>query len=159
MSQLVTFTVAGHRFGIPVGLVQEVIQAPQMIPVPLAPGGVAGLVNLRGQVVTAIDLQHRLGLPAVASGSAAMNVVVRTPDGPVSLLVDRIGQVVELDDDRLEPVPSTLDEGTRRLVGGAYQLDDALLLALDVNLAIDVFSAAVPAASPAKPSAGKEARP
>jgi purine-binding chemotaxis protein CheW len=153
MSQLVTFTVAGHRFGVPVGVVQEVIQAPQMIPVPLAPGGVAGLVNLRGQVVTAVDLQHQLGLPTVASGSASMNVVVRTPDGPVSLLVDRIGQVVDLDDDRLEPVPSTLDEGTRRLVGGAYQLDDALLLALDVQLAIDVFSTATTTAT-----AGKDGR-
>ena len=89
--------------------VQEVIRYQAMTRVPLAPTVVSGLINLRGQIVTAIDLRRRLGLAGPADeGLHPMNVVVRTDDGAVSLLVDEIGDVVEVTDDAFEPPPETL---------------------------------------------------
>jgi purine-binding chemotaxis protein CheW len=133
---LATFTLAGHRFGVPVQAVQEVLRAQQLTPVPLAPPTIGGLMNLRGQVVTTIDLRRRIGLPAREDGVPAMNVVVRTDDGPVSLLVDDIGEVVPAPDDAFEPPPDTVTGVARELITGAYKLDGALLLALDVRRAV-----------------------
>jgi purine-binding chemotaxis protein CheW len=138
MTMLTTFTIDDHLFGVDVSTVQEVIRAQAMTRVPLSADAVGGLINLRGQVVTAIDLRTRLGLPAGDPDRLAMNVVVRTPDGAVSLLVDSIGEVVEASDELFEAPPETLTGPGRRLVLGAYKLDDRLLLALDVTRAIDV---------------------
>lgn len=130
-----TFTLDDLFFGIEVRRVQEVIRAQPMTPVPLAPAVVAGLINLRGQIVTAIDLRRRLDLPARPAGLAPMNIVIRTEDGPVSLLVDEIGEVVEVADDAFEPPPETLTGQTRLLIPGAYKLDGRLLLVLEADLA------------------------
>jgi purine-binding chemotaxis protein CheW len=138
MTTLTTFTVDGYLFGIDVATVQEVIRPQEMTRVPLAAEAVGGLINLRGQVVTAVDLRVRLGLPPRDAEKAAMNVVVRTPDGAVSLLVDTIGDVVETSNDVFEAPPETLTGPARRLVQGAYKLDGRLLLALDVTRAVDV---------------------
>src|SRR5215475_8306674 len=123
-----TFYVAGHFFGLDVLKVQEVIRYQELTRVPLASPVVSGLINLRGQIVTAIDLRRRLGLPSRSDQSRPMNVVVRTTDGVVSLLVDEIGDVIEVPRDRFEAPPETLFGATRLLIDGAYKLDGELLL-------------------------------
>jgi purine-binding chemotaxis protein CheW len=139
--QYTTFVVGGHHFGVEVADVQEVIRYQPMTPVPLAPRTVGGLINLRGQVITAIDLRRRLELPDRPEDELPMNVVVRTDDGAVSLLVDSIGAVVHAPHDSFEPPPETLVGPTRSLIRGAYKLDGSLLLALDVTRAVDTSPA------------------
>ena len=141
-SQLSTFHVGRYAFGIEVETVQEVIRYQPMTRVPLAPPSVGGLINLRGQVITAIDLGHRLGLPPRPAGELPMNVVVRTPDGAVSLLVDRIGEVVHASSEDFEAPPETVTGPGRELITGAYKLEGVLLLALDVARVVDVLPAA-----------------
>jgi purine-binding chemotaxis protein CheW len=135
---LSTFTVDGHLFGVEVTVVQEVIRYQPMTRVPLAPAALAGLINLRGQVITAVDLRRRLGFCDRAAGELPTDVIVRTRDGLVSLLVDRIGEVVEVDDEAFEEPPETLEGVGRELIRGAYQLDQALLLRLDVQGAVEL---------------------
>ncbi len=139
--QLSTFSVDRYDFGVEVATVQEVIRYQEMTRVPLAPQSIGGLINLRGQVITAIDLRHRLGLPPRKPGVLPMNVVVRTDDGAVSLLVDKIGEVVHASSDDFEMPPETLSGPGRELIRGAYKLDGCLLLALDVRRAIDINAA------------------
>jgi purine-binding chemotaxis protein CheW len=99
---------------------------------------VSGLINLRGQIVTAIDLRERLGLARRPAEKLPMNVVVRSDDGAVSMLVDEIGDVQEVDGDTFEPAPHTLRGEARKLIRGAYKLKDRLLLVLDTELAIHI---------------------
>ncbi len=135
--QFCSFRVAKLLVGIDVQLVQEVIRAQEMRTVPLAPTEVKGLINLRGQIVTAIDLRHMLGLPPRAEEDGpSMNVVVRYDDEAVSLLVDEAGDVVELADADFEPVPPTVAPRLRRLASGAFKLDGSLVLVLDVEATI-----------------------
>ena len=93
---LMTFHVDGHLFGVEVAAVQEVVRYQPMTRVPLAPPALSGLINLRGQIIPAVDLRRRLGFPDRPAGELPMDVIVRTGDGMVSLLVDRIGDVVEV---------------------------------------------------------------
>jgi len=139
--QLCTFLLDDLLFGIEVMNVQEVIRYQEMTAVPLATAVVRGLINLRGQIVTAIDMRARLGLPDRESGERPMNVVVRTADGVVSLLVDEIGDVVEVDERSFERAPETMAAVLRDLVPGVYKLDAALLLLLDAER-IAIFSTA-----------------
>lgn len=133
-----TFSLAGHAFGVPVAQVQEVIRSLDITPVPLAPPAVRGMLNLRGQIVTAIDLRRRLHLANRGPEDQPMHVVVPTPDGPVSLLVDDVGDVIEVAKDAAEPPPETIDPGARLMVEGVYQLPDWLLLVLDVARTAEV---------------------
>jgi purine-binding chemotaxis protein CheW len=126
-----------HYFGIEVLEVQEVIRHQEMTRVPLAPAVVRGLINLRGQIVTAIDLRRRLGFPDRLGGELPVNVVVRTEDGAVSLLVDEIGDVLQVSEESFERPPETLKGPARELVRGAYKLADRLLLALDLDRILD----------------------
>jgi purine-binding chemotaxis protein CheW len=146
MSQLSTFHVGTYLFGVDVSLVQEVVRLQQMTPVPLAPPEIAGLINLRGEVLTAIGLRARLGLPPADTTAATykepVNVVVRVDDEPVSLLVDEIGGVLEVSQVPFEQTPSTVDERVRDLLLGAYTLPDRLLLALNARRVLDVVSEA-----------------
>ncbi len=135
--QFCTFFLDGHFFGTPVPKVQEVIQHQQMTRVPLAPDVVSGLINLRGQIVPAIDLRRRLGLPARSAGQLPMNVVVRTNDGAVSLLVDEIGDVIDVEEETLESPPETLQGFAREVVRGVYKLRERLLLVLDTECVVD----------------------
>lgn len=139
-SQLCTFFLDKQMFAIDVQTVQEVIRYQQMTDIPLAPDAVCGLINLRGQIVTAIDLRKRLGLPCRPEGQLPMNVVVRSDDGAVSLLVDQIGDVQESDLENFESPPETLRGGARQLIRGAYKMKDRLLLILDTERVIDVTS-------------------
>jgi purine-binding chemotaxis protein CheW len=134
--QLCTFHVGKDLFGVRVTQVQEVILHQRMTPVPLAPRVVRGLINLRGQIVTAVDMRSRLGLGPLEDGRASMNVVVRVGEAPVSLLVDDIGDVLAVDDASFDQVPETLDSATRQLVAGVYKVRGALLLALDPARAV-----------------------
>ena len=136
--QLCTFYLDGHHLGIDVTQVQEVIRSQELTAVPLAPAEVRGLINLRGQIVTALDLRRRLGMPDRPDGEVPMNVVVRTADGSLSLLVDRIGDVLEVDDADFELPPATLGGLPRALLLGAYKLPGALLSVLDTDKAIDL---------------------
>lgn len=139
MSQLSTFHVGKYLFGVDVSLVQEVVRLQQMTPVPLASREIAGLINLRGEVLTAIGLRARLGLPpAEPGGREPVNVVIRVDDEPVSLLVDEIGGVLEVSQVPFEATPSTVDERVRDLLLGAYTLPDRLLLALNARRVLDV---------------------
>lgn len=136
--QFCTFSLQDFTFGIEVQTIQEVLLYQPMTPVPLAPPTVHGLINLRGQIVTAIDLRTRLGLPPRTGETLPMNVIVRTSEGAVSLLVDEIGDVVEVDPELYERPPETLDGAARELVTGVYKLSDRLLLILDVDGAVAV---------------------
>jgi purine-binding chemotaxis protein CheW len=136
--QLATFTLDGHDFGVSVERVQEVLRHQPRTPVPLASPAVGGLLNLRGQVVATIDLRQRLGLPRRSEDATPMNVVVRVDGEAISLLVDSIGDVVDVDEVLFEQPPDTLDTAAQELLHGAYKLDGRLLLALDVDRAVAV---------------------
>ena len=136
--QLCTFYLDGLFFGVEVHKVQEVIRYQEMTRVPLASPVVRGLINLRGQIVTAIDLRRRLELRDRAAGDLPMNVVIRTDDGPVSLLVDEIGDVMEVDAEAFERPPETLKGVGRDMIGGAYKCKDRLLLTLDTEKAVQL---------------------
>jgi purine-binding chemotaxis protein CheW len=136
--QYCTFHLGPLFLGVEVLKVQEVIRRQTMTRVPLAPAAVSGLINLRGQIVTAIDLRQRLGLPDRPADREPMNVVVRTDEGVVSLLVDEIGDVIEPSGDTFERPPETLDERARSLVRGVYKLPDRLLLVFDTERALAV---------------------
>jgi purine-binding chemotaxis protein CheW len=131
--QFCTFFLNGLFFGVEVVQVQEVLRQQPMTRVPLAPATVRGLINLRGQIVTALDLRERLDLPTRTSDAPPMNVVVRTADGAVSLLVDEIGDVVEISEDIFERPPETLTGVARELVQGVYKMKERLLLILDTE--------------------------
>jgi purine-binding chemotaxis protein CheW len=130
--QYCTFLLEGYHFGIDVLRVQEIIRFQNMTHVPLAHTVVRGLINLRGQIVTAIDLRRRLELPERPAGQQPINVVVHTDDGAVSLLVDAIGDVLDVSDELFEPPPETLKGKTRDMIRGAYKLEHRLLLVLDI---------------------------
>ncbi len=138
--QLCTFMVGDGYFGIPVEQVQEVVRPQPITPVPLAPRVVRGLINLRGQILTAIDLRHRLGLGEHSDQAKLVNVVVRTDESPVSFLVDEIGEVLDVDEDSFEPPPETLQGDMRELIGGAYKLENRLLLALSTERTVNLTS-------------------
>ncbi|MFI7541329.1 chemotaxis protein CheW [Actinoplanes sp. NPDC049599] len=139
--QFATFEVADQLFGVEVHTVQEVLSYNEYTPVPLAPPAVGGLFNLRGQVIAAVDLRVQLGLVRQAMQGPVMNVILRGDGEPVSLLVDRIGEVVDLDDEAFEGPPDTLAGHTRELVTGTFKMDGRLMLALDVNRAVDTSRA------------------
>jgi purine-binding chemotaxis protein CheW len=136
--QYATFFVADLFFGVDVLRVQEVLRFQQMTRVPLAPDVIEGLINLRGQIVTAIDMRRRLGLPPRAGGQTPMNMVVRTVDGAISLLVDEIGDVLDVDAATYERPPENLEPAARDLIRGVYKLKDRLLLVLDAERTVDL---------------------
>jgi purine-binding chemotaxis protein CheW len=131
--QYCTFHLADMVFGVEVLHVQEVLRYQVMTPVPLAPPTVRGLINLRGQIVTAIDLRTRLGMAPLPVDRNPMNVVIRTEEGAVSLLVDEIGDVVEVEEAAFERPPENLRGPARELTEGVYKLAGKLLLILNVE--------------------------
>jgi purine-binding chemotaxis protein CheW len=133
--QFCTFLLDGYLFGVPVPEVQEVIRYQPMTPVPLAAPAVQGLINLRGQIVLAIDLRRRLAFADRPPGEWPVNVVVRTPDGAVSLLVDEIGDVIEVEQSTFETPPETLHGAVRSMILGVHKLERRLLHLLDTERA------------------------
>ncbi|MBC8133461.1 MAG: chemotaxis protein CheW [Deltaproteobacteria bacterium] len=145
--QFCTFNVDRYTFGVEVHKVQEVIRFQHMTRVPLAPAIVRGLINLRGQIVTAIDLRHRIGLPPAPPEMPPMNVILRTEQGPVSLLVDKIGDVREVSRDLFERPPDTLRDIASDMIRGVYKLPDRLLIVIDPERAIAAVATRTQAAS------------
>jgi purine-binding chemotaxis protein CheW len=140
--QFVTFDAANQFFGVPVEIVQEVLLHDSYTPMPLAPAECGGLFNLRGEVIGTVDLQVRFGLPARSMSGPVVNVVVLVGGAPVSLLVDRIGLVADLDDAAFELPPDTLTGPTRSMIVGSYKTEDRLLLVLDVDKCVNTRVAA-----------------
>jgi purine-binding chemotaxis protein CheW len=137
---LATFELGTHLCAVEVSQVQEVLLQQPLTPAPGAPTAVAGLINLRGQVVTALDLRVRMGLGGNAHGGddSFMNVVVRSGDEVWSLLVDRIGDVIEVEQAQFELPPDTLNGPIRELIKGTYTLEDRLLLVLNVQRLLEL---------------------
>ncbi|HEX8814577.1 MAG TPA: chemotaxis protein CheW [Terriglobales bacterium] len=135
--QFCTFFVKHEFFGVPVQQVQEVIRYQEMTRVPLVPATIRGLINLRGQIVMAVDLRRRLGLEDRPESELPLNVVVLTADGAVSFLVDEIGDVLEVEEKDFEPPPATVPGQLRDLVRGVYKLHDRLMLVLDTEQAVN----------------------
>jgi purine-binding chemotaxis protein CheW len=161
--QLCSFEVGDLAFGVGVEHVQEVLRPLPMTRVPLASRLVRGLLNLRGQIVTALDARARLGLPPLPESAEPMNVVLCSGDSVVGLLVDRIGDVLEVDLTTFERTPETLPANLREIVHGVFKLETRLLLLLDVERVL-VFAAdetgerALPPVTAAKPSSGAAER-
>jgi purine-binding chemotaxis protein CheW len=135
--QICTFMVDKLHLGVDVIHVQEVLKSQEMTDVPLAPPAIKGLINLRGQIVTALDMRHRLRITTPAPDDAPMNVIIQSAGSIVSLLVDSIGDVEDVNDDCLEPPPETLDSDTRGLITWVCKLKKGLLLVLDPHAIVD----------------------
>ena len=138
LQQYCTLYLDGYYFGVEALKVQEIILYQEMTHVPLASPVVRGLINLRGQIVTALDLRRRLELKDRTDEQQPINVVVHTNEGAVSLLVDEIGDVVEVPQHLFERPPETLQGPARELIRGAYKLPDRLLLILDTERTVNL---------------------
>src|SRR5437016_3740954 len=135
--QFCTFWLDRLYCGIAVKQVQEIMRSQQMTRVPLASRMVRGLINLRGQIVTAIDLRRRLGLADRPAAGNGINVVVRTEEGLLSLLVDEIGDVCQVEENAFERLPETVQGTARELLSGVYKFEDRLLLILDLDRVVN----------------------
>ena len=131
--EFVTMTIDNQWFGIPVHSVQDVLGVQNIARIPLAPTDVAGSLNLRGRIVTAIDPRVRLGMPARGEDQSAMSIVVEQGGELYSLLIDQVGEVLNLPADRFEHNPASLDGRWRDISAGVYRLDDRLLVVMDVE--------------------------
>ena len=136
--QLCTFRLGDLFLGVDVLDVQEVLYHADVTTVPHAPEAVSGLINLRGQIATTIDLRCRLGVEPPEDEKRPTHVVVRSAGESVSLLVDAIGDVLEVDPDLYEAPPETMDDATAELILGAYKLEEELLLILDVARVVSI---------------------
>lgn len=134
--EFLTFTIAGQLFGVPVLVVQDVLASYRINPIPLAPSDVAGSLNLRGRVVTAVDVRRRFGLPPQMEGNQ-MSIVVEHGHDLYSLMVDAVGEVLALDRNAYEPNPPTLDSHFRDYSNGIFRLEKELLVVLDVDRLLD----------------------
>jgi len=132
-----TFTIADQLFGIPVLMVQDVLSSYQITHVPLAPPEIMGSLNLRGRVVTAIDMRARLNLPPRGPGAESMSIVAENEHELYSLVVDSVGEVLGLSTNTFDRNPPTLDPTFRAFSEGIYRLDDQLLVVLDVHRLLD----------------------
>lgn len=137
----VTVELHGQLLGIPVLAVHDVLSAQKITHIPLAPNWVSGVLNLRGRIVTAIDLRQRLGLSPLEEGRQSMSVVVEHRGEPYSLQIDTVGEVLSLDDQCFEKNPVTLDAMWRDISRGIYRLDNKLLVILDVDKLLEVETA------------------
>jgi len=134
----VTVVLEGQSLGIPVLDVQDVLKEQKITNIPLAPVWVEGVLNLRGRIVTAIDMRRRLGLKAREDDAASMSVVVEHMGEPYSLQIDSVGEVLSLDDGDFEKSPVTLDPVWRDVSKGVYRLEKELLAILDVHKLLDL---------------------
>lgn len=136
--QFCTLKVADLLLGIEVGEIQEIIRGTSFTPVPLAHPAIRGLINLRGQIVTAIDLRRRAGLEPNPDQTEFMTMVLGTAEEPLALVVDSVGDVVDVASEAFESPPDTLRGEARRMIDGAYKLDRELLLVLNLEVVLDL---------------------
>ncbi len=159
VERICTFQLGSQLFGIDVAMVQEILVTQAITPVPLAAPSIRGVINLRGQIVTVIDLRRRLELPARAADAKPIHIVVRTERELVSFLADRAGDVLDVDVDAFETAPETLRGPAREVIVGAYKLPSSLLLVLDAERAADpepTRVAGTPSEEPSAASAEQE---
>jgi purine-binding chemotaxis protein CheW len=138
LTEYVTFTVAGQLFGLPIGRVQDVFKPANITRVPLARPEIAGVLNLRGRIVTAIHLSSRLDLQSHAEGMAPMAIGIECGVESFGLLVDAVGEVLKLPDSEREANPINLDRKLARVSSGVFRLDGQLLVVLDVDRVLDL---------------------
>mgnify|MGYP000923339659 CR=1 FL=1 len=136
-AEYVTVIIGSQLFGLPIGRVQDVFVLSQMTRVPLAPDDIAGVINLRGRIVTAIDLRQRLGVSG-GSGRAQMAVGIECDGESYGLVIDAVGEVLKPGIETAEPVPVNLDERLKLVASGVHRLDDELLVVLDVDRLLDL---------------------
>jgi purine-binding chemotaxis protein CheW len=141
----VTFTTGGQMFGVPIDRVQEVFRPAHITRVPLAGPQIAGVLNLRGRIVTAIDMRSRLDLHARAEGEAPMAIGIESWGESFGLLVDALGEVLKLANDGREANPINLDRKLASVSAGVYRLDGQLLVVLDIDRVLDLGGEAVAA--------------
>jgi purine-binding chemotaxis protein CheW len=145
LTEYVTVTIAGQLFGLPIARVQDVFVPAGLTRVPLSPPEIAGVLNLRGRIVTVIEMRRRLSLPARNQGDPVMAVGIECRGESYGLLVDSVGEVLKLVDDTREPNPVNLDEQLAHVSAGVHRLENQLLLVLDVDRILELSSVAVAA--------------
>jgi purine-binding chemotaxis protein CheW len=145
ITEYVTVTIGGHMFGLPIFRVQDVFVPDRLTRVPLAPPEVAGILNLRGRVVTAIDMRARLDFGEREPGKPVMAIGIETKGESYGLLVDAVGEVIQLHNSACEAKPSNLDPRLSRVAAGIYRLEGQLLVVLDVDRVLDIRNTAVAA--------------
>lgn len=139
-ADFLTFVLADQLFGIPVLQVQDILSSQNITPVPLAPKEIAGALNLRGRIVTAIDVRTRLGIEKDTEKTKHMSIVVEDGNELYSLIIDEVGDVLSLSDKEFERNPATLDPVWSDISGGIYRLDGKLLVVLDVSKLLDTVN-------------------
>jgi len=140
MTEYVTAMIGDQLFGLPIARVQDVFMPERLTRVPLAPDEVAGVLNLRGRIVTAIDMRARLGLPKAETDKPPMAVGVDLRGESYGLLIDSIGEVMKLPDDGREDNPVNLDPRMARMASGVHRLDGQLMVVLDVDRVLEIAS-------------------
>jgi purine-binding chemotaxis protein CheW len=138
MSDFVTIRIGVQEFGVPVMQVRDVLRRQHLTPVPLSPRAIAGLLNLRGRIVTAIDLRERLGLPPLSADAETANIVVEQDGEPYALVVDNVGDVLQIDERQFEAVPSVLDPRWRAAASAVYPTEAGLIVLLDIARLLDI---------------------
>ncbi len=138
MKEYVTATIGGQLFGLPIQRVQDVFMPERLTRVPLAPPEIAGVLNLRGRIVTLIDMRGRLGLPSTTSHGPAMAIGMELGSESYGLLIDSVGEVLRLDDAAREPNPINLDPRLARVAAGIHRLQGQLLMLVDVDRVLDL---------------------
>jgi purine-binding chemotaxis protein CheW len=145
LTEFVTFTIAGQIFGLPIARVQDVFKPLHMTRVPLAGAEIAGVLNLRGRIVTAIDMRNRLEVNKREGGGAPMAIGIEVKGESFGLLVDAVGEVLKLSNTQREPNPINLDRKLAGLSAGVCRLEGQLLVVLDIDRVLDLRSEAVAA--------------
>jgi purine-binding chemotaxis protein CheW len=145
LTEYVTAMIGGQLFGLPIVRVQDVFIPERLTRVPLAPPEIAGVLNLRGRIVTLIDLRRRFGLGQREDGNSSMAIDVESRGESYGLLIDGVGEVLKLDDAAREPNPINLDQRLARVSAGIYRLDGQLLIVVDVDRVLDIGANAIAA--------------
>ena len=144
-TEFVTVTLGAQMFGLPIGRVQDVFVPERLTRVPLAPPEVAGILNLRGRIVTAIEMRSRLDLPARPEGQPVMAIGIEFKGESYGLLVDAVGEVMKLASYACEPKPANLDARLARVAAGVVRLEGQLMVILDVDRVLDLKNGAMAA--------------
>ena len=145
VTEYVTAWIGDQLFGLPIARVQDVFMLDRLTRVPLAPPEVAGVLNLRGRIVTAVDMHHRLGLPPLGAANVPMAIGIDLNGESYGLLIDAIGEVLKLADDTREPNPINLDRKLNYVAAGVHRLDGRLMIVLDVDRVLDLGAGAMAA--------------
>ena len=145
ITEYVTVMIGGHLFGLPIARVQDVFVPDRLTRVPLAPPEVAGILNLRGRVVTAIEMRARLDLGAREPGRPVMAIGIELKGESYGLLIDTVGEVMQLPNSACEAKPTNLDARLARVAAGIYRLEGQLMIVLDVDRVLDIRPGAVAA--------------